>query len=66
MPMCDACDDFMHVNCLNPHAVHATLQPASCTGVLGFQGDGGFYLLHSTPKYPTDLTQYKGMQVLVA
>jgi hypothetical protein len=23
-------------------------------GVLGFQSDGGFYVLHSTPKFPTD------------
>ena len=25
-----------------------------CTGVLAFDADGGFYLLHSTPNFPDD------------
>ena len=35
---------------------------AACAGVLGFQNDGGFYLLHSTPNFPDDPAkdQYQG------
>ena len=46
------CSSLVGADLLGVLGAQALMDGTGCAGVLGFEEDGGFYLLHSTPNFP--------------